>query len=44
MLGRTDAFRSVIVPAGTGVEVGALVDVEITRATTATLFGRVARE
>jgi tRNA-2-methylthio-N6-dimethylallyladenosine synthase len=38
-LARTDGFRSVIVPAGPGVEPGALVDVTITRATTATLFG-----
>jgi tRNA-2-methylthio-N6-dimethylallyladenosine synthase len=40
-LGRTDAFRSVIVPAGPGVQPGALVDVLIERANAATLFGRV---
>jgi tRNA-2-methylthio-N6-dimethylallyladenosine synthase len=40
MFGRTDAFRSVIVPAGPGIEPGALVDVIIERATSATLFGR----
>jgi tRNA-2-methylthio-N6-dimethylallyladenosine synthase len=38
-LARTDAFRSVIVPAGPGVRPGALVDVTITRSTSATLFG-----
>jgi tRNA-2-methylthio-N6-dimethylallyladenosine synthase len=41
-LARTDEFRAVIVPAGAGVETGALVDITITRATRATLFGRVA--
>jgi tRNA-2-methylthio-N6-dimethylallyladenosine synthase len=40
-LGRTDTFRSVIVPAGPGVAPGALVDVVIERANAATLFGRV---
>ncbi len=39
MLGRTDGYRAVIVPAGPGVAPGALVDVVITRATAATLFG-----
>jgi len=41
MLARTDGFRAVVVPAGPGVVPGALVDVEIERATSATLFGRV---
>jgi tRNA-2-methylthio-N6-dimethylallyladenosine synthase len=40
-LGRTETLRSVIVPAGPGVVPGALVDVIIERANTATLFGRV---
>jgi tRNA-2-methylthio-N6-dimethylallyladenosine synthase len=39
LMGRTDAFRTVIVPAAPGVGPGALVDVTIVRATTATLFG-----
>ena len=39
-LGRTDGFRSVIVPAGEGVRPGALLDVVIERANAATLFGR----
>ncbi len=39
LMGRTDTFRSVIVPAGPGVGPGALVDVTIVRATPATLFG-----
>jgi len=39
LMGRTDTFRSVIVPAGPGLEPGALADVTITRATFATLFG-----
>jgi len=39
---RTDAFRPVIVPAGPGMEAGALVDVFIERATLATMFGRLA--
>jgi tRNA-2-methylthio-N6-dimethylallyladenosine synthase len=39
LLTRTDAFRPVIVPAGPGVEPGAFLDVTITRATKATLFG-----
>ncbi|HVU49446.1 MAG TPA: tRNA (N6-isopentenyl adenosine(37)-C2)-methylthiotransferase MiaB [Polyangia bacterium] len=38
-LARTDQFRAVIVPAGPGVEPGALLDVTIARATFATLFG-----
>jgi tRNA-2-methylthio-N6-dimethylallyladenosine synthase len=37
-LGRTDGFRSVIVPAGPGVVPGALVEVDIERANAATLF------
>jgi len=37
LIGRTDGFKSVILPAGVG-EVGGLVDVEIKRATMATLF------
>jgi tRNA-2-methylthio-N6-dimethylallyladenosine synthase len=40
-LARTSGFRSVMVPAGPGVEPGALLDVLIERATSATLFGRV---
>jgi tRNA-2-methylthio-N6-dimethylallyladenosine synthase len=39
LMGRTDAFRSVIVPRGEGLTPGALVEVTITGATTATLFG-----
>ncbi len=39
LVGRTDGFKSVILPAE-GFEVGALVDVDITRATMATLFGQ----
>jgi tRNA-2-methylthio-N6-dimethylallyladenosine synthase len=41
LLGRTDTFRAVVVPVAPGVVPGALVDVMIERATTATLFGRV---
>jgi tRNA-2-methylthio-N6-dimethylallyladenosine synthase len=41
-LGRTDTFRSVILPVAPGVVPGALVDVVIDRANAATLFGRVA--
>jgi tRNA-2-methylthio-N6-dimethylallyladenosine synthase len=37
LIGRTDGFKSVILPAGIG-EVGGVVDVEIKRATMATLF------
>jgi tRNA-2-methylthio-N6-dimethylallyladenosine synthase len=40
LIGRTDGFKSVILPAGVG-EVGGFVDVTIERATMATLFGRV---
>ena len=43
-MGRTDAFRSVIVPAAPGVAPGALVDVTIARATRATLFGSLASD
>jgi tRNA-2-methylthio-N6-dimethylallyladenosine synthase len=43
-LGRTETLRSVIVPAGPGVVPGALVDVIIERANTATLFAKVARD
>ena len=39
-LARTDSFRAVVVPAGPGVVPGALLDVVIERATSATLFGR----
>jgi tRNA-2-methylthio-N6-dimethylallyladenosine synthase len=39
LLGRTDSFRSVIVPAGPNATLGALVDVKIERANPATLFG-----
>lgn len=39
LIGRTDGFKSVILPAGVGA-VGELVDVTIDRATMATLFGR----
>jgi tRNA-2-methylthio-N6-dimethylallyladenosine synthase len=39
LLGRTDSFRSVIVPAGPEALPGALVDVTIERANPATLFG-----
>jgi tRNA-2-methylthio-N6-dimethylallyladenosine synthase len=39
MLARTDSYRAVIVPVTEGVHPGALVDVEIQRATSATLFG-----
>ena len=38
LMGRTDGFKSVILPAGIGA-IGELVDVTITRATMATLFG-----
>jgi tRNA-2-methylthio-N6-dimethylallyladenosine synthase len=40
-LGRTDSFRSVIVPAGPGAVLGDLVDVTIERANPATLFGSI---
>ena len=39
LIGRTDGFKSVILPTGVGA-VGDLVDVEIERATMATLFAR----
>ncbi len=39
-LARTDTFRPVIVPAAPGVHAGALLDVDILRATDVTLFGR----
>jgi len=39
LMGRTDAFRTVIVPAAAGLGPGDVVDVTITRATSATLFG-----
>jgi len=38
LMGRTDGFKTVILPSGVGA-VGELVDVTITRATMATLFG-----
>jgi tRNA-2-methylthio-N6-dimethylallyladenosine synthase len=41
LMGRTDAFRSVIVPAGLGLVPGGIAEVEITRATSATLWGKV---
>jgi tRNA-2-methylthio-N6-dimethylallyladenosine synthase len=41
LLGRTDGFRSVIVPAGARAKPGALVDVRIERANPATLFGSI---
>jgi tRNA-2-methylthio-N6-dimethylallyladenosine synthase len=40
--GRTDAFRTVIVPAAPGVVPGALFDATIVGATWATLFGAIA--
>jgi tRNA-2-methylthio-N6-dimethylallyladenosine synthase len=40
LMGRTDGFKTVILPAGIG-QIGELVDVTIERATMATLFGRV---
>jgi tRNA-2-methylthio-N6-dimethylallyladenosine synthase len=39
VVGRTDGFKAVILPAQ-GIEIGALVDVDITSATMATLFGQ----
>jgi tRNA-2-methylthio-N6-dimethylallyladenosine synthase len=39
LMGRTDGFRSVIVPATPGLGPGDVAEVTITRATTATLFG-----
>ena len=41
-MGRTDAFRTVIIPAAPGVGPGALVDATIVRATHKTLFGALA--
>jgi tRNA-2-methylthio-N6-dimethylallyladenosine synthase len=38
LMGRTDGFKTVILPAGVGA-IGELVDVTIQRATMATLFG-----
>jgi tRNA-2-methylthio-N6-dimethylallyladenosine synthase len=40
-LARTDAFRSVILPAAPGIAPGVIVDAIIERANAATLFGRV---
>ncbi len=40
LMGRTDGFKTVILPTGIG-QVGGFVDVTIERATMATLFGRV---
>jgi tRNA A37 methylthiotransferase MiaB len=42
LMARTDAFRTVIIPAAPGVGPGVIVDATIVRATTATLFGVVA--
>ena len=42
LMARTDAFRTVIIPAAPGLAPGALVDATILRATTATLFGAIA--
>jgi len=42
LMARTDAFRTVIIPAAPGLAPGGLVDTTIVRATTATLFGVVA--
>jgi tRNA-2-methylthio-N6-dimethylallyladenosine synthase len=42
LLGRTDAFRPVIIPATPGIAPGALVDATIVRATHKTLFGALA--
>jgi tRNA-2-methylthio-N6-dimethylallyladenosine synthase len=39
LMGRTDAFRSLLVPAAPGIAPGDLVDVTVVRATFATLFG-----
>jgi tRNA-2-methylthio-N6-dimethylallyladenosine synthase len=41
LMGRTEHFRSVIVPARSGVELGDIVDVVIERANPATLFGSI---
>jgi len=42
LMARTDAFRTVIIPAAPGLAPGALVDATIQRATFATLFGAIA--
>jgi tRNA-2-methylthio-N6-dimethylallyladenosine synthase len=42
LMARTDAFRTVIIPAAPGLAPGALVDATIVRATSATLFGALA--
>jgi tRNA-2-methylthio-N6-dimethylallyladenosine synthase len=42
LMGRTDAFRPVIIPATPGIAPGALVDATIVRATHKTLFGALA--
>jgi tRNA-2-methylthio-N6-dimethylallyladenosine synthase len=42
LMGRTDAFRAVIIPATPGIAPGALVDATIVRATHKTLFGALA--
>jgi tRNA-2-methylthio-N6-dimethylallyladenosine synthase len=44
LLGRTDGFRPIIVPAGPGVAVGSLVDVTVERSGPGTLYGRVVQE
>ena len=42
LMARTDAFRTVIIPAAPALAPGALVDATIVRATSATLFGALA--
>ena len=42
LMARTDAFRTVIIPAAPGLAPGALVDATIVRATHKTLFGSLA--
>jgi tRNA-2-methylthio-N6-dimethylallyladenosine synthase len=44
LLGRTDAFRPIIVPGGPGVAVGRLVDVRVERSGPGTLYGQVVAE
>src|SRR5262245_937435 len=44
LMGRTDAFRTVIIPAAPGLAAGALIDATIVRATSATLLGVVASQ
>jgi tRNA-2-methylthio-N6-dimethylallyladenosine synthase len=44
LMARTDAFRTVILPAAPGIAPGALVDTTIVRATSATLFGALASQ